>query len=923
MAEPLTLAALKELVEELAEQQLGAYTASLRVSAVERGKDINDALWGTISFSKLEVTLLDSPLLQRLRFIRQRGAAHWVYPGAVHTRFEHLLGSMHLVQSMAAALNQAAKVVLPDGTPPPISVSSVQVLRLATMLREAAQMAFSQVSEGAFSDSSPLATISKDFSENLRAQVDVPGEDVSFTQVVGYYLARSPAVKQFLEVVLVREGASSLRLVDPPAANVEEVVRRISLAITSRRMDDKLPLAHELVSGPFDAERIDALMRDARFAGLPTLLDEQRILQKLAVKKMRLGDMPPDILTAMSGDPGDEAWLFGVSGSAAGVLDELQLAHMLATAKVYQHSKVLAVEQMLRSAVGTLIETAGAPAVLRLLFSVSDDAFLSMRAPELAQTLGVDAQADEGRAYWKVEAAVELLAALRERRLWVRAFQFPEWRSTLDLGVEASDALEAIRAEFRHVERGPLLMGAVRDEAYRILCMLDQSGADRSSLDILVSARSLESTSTETEVGRAYIIHASRQPYQFAKALSARDSWLDRYNAGQPRDYIFCAPDLADVVFVAFERVARMQYGVELPEGSLEASKRRPSNIRDLKRKLIPHNYWQRTPYDIRPVPESLIQPEVPWLLKPFHDLRTKYLAPVREGAVRRETDIESETRDWLRQFDDDDHVKCALRLLPKVMMLDRNHIYQALETFVTRHNEFKGAWVAPFGAIKDSGSILANFAGDARESGLISNLGSLEEYAVRRGGGPIIFIDDIVGSGGQACDMLARWFGREDLLGRDLGEERDRLPDVQATAVLSARVAFLFVAGWNAGLEKIRGICSQLNMNATVFASLTDGQLPFAPEVLASDPAITAQVAEAFLNRCTEIGRQLVGSERCDKPPLAPEIAQQRTLGYGNRGMLLVTPFNTPTQTLTALWMEGEVDGQPWKPLFPRRKKK
>lgn len=919
MAESLTLAALKELVEEFAEQQLGAYTASLRVSAVERGKDINDALWGTISFSKLEVTLLDSPLLQRLRFIRQRGAAHWVYPGAVHTRFEHLLGSMHLVQSMAAALNQAAKVVLPDGTPPPISVSAVQVLRLATMLREAAQMAFSQVSEGAFADSPPLATISKDLSGDLRAQVDVPGEDVSFTQVVGYYLVRSPAVKQFLEVVLAREGASSLHAL---ATNVEEVVRRISLAITSRRMDDQLPLVHELVSGPFDAERIDALMRDARFAGLPTLLDEQRILQKLTVKRMRLADMPPAILTAMSGDPDDEAWLFGVNGSAAGVLDELQLAHMLATAKVYQHSKVLAVEQMLRSAVGTLIETAGASAVLRLLFSVSDDAFLGMRTAELAQMLGVDAQADEGRIYRKVEAAAELLAALRERRLWVRAFQFPEWRSTLDLGVEASDALENMRSEFRHIERGPLLMGAVRDEAHRILCMLDQSGADRSSLDTLVSARSLESTSTETEVGRAYIIHASRQPYQFAKALSARDSWLDRYNAGQPRDYIFCAPNLADVIFVAFERVARIQYNVELPDGSLEASKRKPSNIRDLKRELIQHDYWKNTPYDIRPVPECLMRPDVPRLLKPFHDLRTKYLAPAQDGAVRRDADIESETRDWLRQFDDENHVKCALRLLPKVMMLDRNHIYKALETFVTQHNEFRGAWVAPFGAIKDSGSILANLAGDARESGLISNLGSLEEYLFHRGGGPIIFIDDIVGSGGQACDMLARWFGREDLLGRDLGEKRDRLPDAQAKAVLSARVAFLFVAGWNAGLEKIRGICSQLNLNATVCASLTDGQLPFAPKVLASDSAITAQVAEAFLNRCTEIGRQLVGSERRDKP-LAPELAQQRTLGYGNRGMLLVTPFNTPTQTLTALWMEGEVDGQPWKPLFPRRKKR
>lgn len=917
MAESLTLAALKGLVEELAEQQLGAYTQRLRASAVERGKDVNDALWGTISFTRLEVALFDSPLLQRLRFIRQRGAAHWVYSGAVHTRFEHLLGSMHLVQSMAAALNQAAKALLPDGTPP-ISASMVQVLRLATMLREAAQMAFSQVSEGAFSDSPALATISKDFSEDLRAQVDIPGEDVSFAQIVGYYLARSPAVKQLLELVLVREGASSLHLVD---ANAEEVVKRVSLAITSRRMDDKLPLVHELVSGPFDAERVDALMRDARFAGLPTLLDEQRILQKLAVKKMCLGDMPSAILTAMSGSPGDEAWLFGVNGSAAGVLDELQLAHMLATAKVYQHSKVLAVEQMLRSAVGTLIGVAGAPAVLRLLFSLSDDALLGMKAAELAQTLGVNTQADEGRAYRKVEAAAELLAALRERRLWVRAFQFPEWRSTLDLGVDASETLEAMRADFRHVERGPVLMSAVRDEAQRILDMLGEPGSDRPSLDVRISARSLESTSTETEVGRAYIIHASRQPYQFSRALSARDSWLDRYNAGQPRDYIFCAPNLADVVFVAFERVARLQYGVELPDGSLEASKRKPSRIRDLKRKLIAHSYWEKMPYDIRPEPESLRQLDVPGLLKPFVDLRAKYLAPVRDGESRRATDIESETRDWLRQFDNDDHVKCALRLLPKVMMLDRNCLYQALERFLAQHEEFKGAWVAPFGAIKDSGTILANFAGDARAGGLISNLGSLEEYAAHGAGCPIIFVDDIVGSGGQACDMLARWFDRADLRGRDLGEKRDSLPEGQTAAVRSAKVAFLFVAGWEAGLKAIREICPQLNLNATVFASLTDDQLPFAADVLAREAGITAQVAADFLDRCADIGRQLVESEQRDTP-LASDIVEQRKLGYGNKGMLLVTPFNTPTQTLTALWKDGRVDGQPWKPLFPRRKK-
>jgi len=920
MAGPLTLADLRGLVEELAEQQLDPYTERLKTSPVQREKDVNDALWGTISFTKIEVALLDSPLLQRLRFIRQLGAAHWVYPGAVHTRFEHLLGSMHLVRSMATALNQAAKAVLPEGTPSPIPMATVQVLCLATILREAAQTAFSQVSEGALADSPALATISKDLSDELRAQLDVPGEDASFGQVVGYLLAKSPAVKRFLEVVLVREGAATTHLADPPAANLEEVVRQISLAITGRRMDDKLPLVHELASGPFDAERIDALMRDARFAGLPTLLDEQRILQKLAVKKLRLEDMPTAILTAMEGDPGNEAWLFGVNGSASGVLDELQLARMLATAKVYQHSKVLAVEQMLRSAIGTLIDTAGAAAVFRLLFSQSDDAFVGMRAGELRQALDVDADADGGAPGRKIEAAAELLAALRERRLWVRSFQFPEWRSTLDLGTEVSEPMEALRADFRHPERGPVFMGCLRDEIHQTLVALGKGGLDRQALDVLVSPRSLDTTSTETEVGRAYIIHASMQPYQFSRSLSARDSWLDRYNAGQPRDYVFSSAELADVAFVAFERVARRDYGVELPDGSLEASKRSPSSIHNLKRKLVPSGYWKGTPYDIRPVPESLLRPGLSRTLRAFHSLRSKYFSPVLGESARRATDIESETFEWLRQFDHDDHVKCALRLVQCVKMLDREDFHRALETFITTHSEFKGAWVAPFGETKDSGNILAYFAGDAQAKGIVSQLGSLEDYVANGAGRPIVFVDDIVGSGGQACDVLSHWFGHASP-GRVLNEERKALPEPQAAALRSAKVAFLFSAGWNIGLDEIRKVCPALGLDATVFAGLTDDRLPFAADVLAGDASISADAAGAFLIRCAEIGCQLVGSEQRDVP-LKTNVVEERALGYGNRGMLLVTPFNTPTQTLTALWKDGVVDGLPWKPLFPRRKK-
>lgn len=919
MAGPLTLDTLKESIEELANQQLTEYTATLRAFPVLRGKDVNDALWGTVSFTRMEVALLDSPLLQRLRYIRQRGAAHWVYPGAVHTQFEHLLGAMAMVRSMTAAFNQAAKASSNGSeSHPPISESTVQVLRLAMILREAAQMAFSQVSEGALSDLPALATLPKAFSEDLRVETDSVSEDVSLLQIIGYFLARSRAMSSLLELLLDREGSTLEKVKEQAADHVQDVVKRISFAIIGRRIDDTLPLVHELVFGPFDAERIDALLRDARFAGLPTLMDEQRLLQKLEVKRMPLEEMPDAILTAISeGNAKADTWLFGVKASAAAVLDELQLAHMLATSKVYQHPKVLAVEQMLRSAIVSLVDAADAKTVLSLLFSSSDDAFLGMSADGLAQALGI--MADDGEAMQRVAAAAELLAALRERRLWVRAFQFPEWSSALDMGRDTSQELELMRSELRHVERGPVLMGKVRDEILRILELLQAGKWERLTLDSLVSARSLESTSSETEVGRAYIIRPSQKSYQYSELLSVRGSWLDHYNAGQPRDHVFCPPHIADAVFVALERIARIDYGVRLPESSIEASKRDLKQIDALKRALWAQGYWNKTPYDIRPVPTYLRRIDLPNKLASFYDLRSKYLKPAKGGSPGHPRVVEH-TREWLRQFDDDNHVACAICLLTNIKMLDRDDLFQALVTFLDKNDEFKDAWLAPFGDVKDSGSVQAYFAEDARAQGLFSGSGNLDQYVARGAGQPIIFVDDFVGSGNQACDILAAMFNRDDLR-RPLGEHREKLPQDQVVAMLSVPVAFLFVAGWNLGLKAIREICPLLKLNAKVFALLDDDHLHFADEVLHKDRSISQEAATAFLTRCADIGRQLVESEPGDKPIEAEKI-ESRKLGYGNRGMLLVTPFNTPTQTLTALWKDGEVDGQPWAPLFPRRKK-
>jgi len=70
-------------------------------------KIINDPVYGFINVpSELHFDLIQHPYLQRLRRIKQLGLSHYVYPGATHTRFEHVLGAMHLMNSAITELRK-------------------------------------------------------------------------------------------------------------------------------------------------------------------------------------------------------------------------------------------------------------------------------------------------------------------------------------------------------------------------------------------------------------------------------------------------------------------------------------------------------------------------------------------------------------------------------------------------------------------------------------------------------------------------------------------------------------------------------------------------------------------------------------------------------------------------------------------------
>jgi HD superfamily phosphohydrolase len=67
-------------------------------------KFIRDPIYGVIEFPPWAVDLIDQPLFQRLRWVNQLALEQMVYPGGLHSRFEHSIGTMHLAGIAAESL---------------------------------------------------------------------------------------------------------------------------------------------------------------------------------------------------------------------------------------------------------------------------------------------------------------------------------------------------------------------------------------------------------------------------------------------------------------------------------------------------------------------------------------------------------------------------------------------------------------------------------------------------------------------------------------------------------------------------------------------------------------------------------------------------------------------------------------------------
>ncbi|MFT6335496.1 MAG: HD superfamily phosphohydrolase [Saprospiraceae bacterium] len=186
-------------------------------------KIFNDPVYGFVSFpTELIYDLIDHKYFQRLRRITQLGLTHYVYPGALHTRFHHALGALHL-------MTEAVQTLREKGVN--ISDEEYEAVCIAILLHDIGHGPYSHALELSF--------------------IDIHHEELS---------------------ILFMQKLN------------EEFDGGLSLAMSIFSGSYKKGFLHELVSSQLDMDRLDYLIRDSYFTGVAEgVIGYDRIIKMLDV----------------------------------------------------------------------------------------------------------------------------------------------------------------------------------------------------------------------------------------------------------------------------------------------------------------------------------------------------------------------------------------------------------------------------------------------------------------------------------------------------------------------------------------------------------------------------------------------------------------------------------------------------------------
>lgn len=357
-----------------AHPQFFSPAATHPVLSLKRSKVIHDALWGTNRFSWRELLIIDTPLLQRLRDIQQLGLAHFVYPSARHTRFEHSLGVVTVASRIFDAIHhrqpQSLRDIIRALFPKDKSDSGKihehilrikQELRLAALLHDCGHSLFSHASEKAYSELSITQSAVDELSQ-------IVGMEKGAGEALSFCLALTESVRALID-------RSAPKLIGSPSDDEYDGpidFLNIALIIVGRAHHPFLQFLGDIISSTLDADKLDYLMRDAVCSGLPLRYDLDMYLSSILLHKEFVADdetqleslytssgntsAPTRIGAGIAGPyPGYDAYRLRLPLKATHVFEQVVISKFMLFNYLYNHHKVRSGEGLLDQMLKRLI----------------------------------------------------------------------------------------------------------------------------------------------------------------------------------------------------------------------------------------------------------------------------------------------------------------------------------------------------------------------------------------------------------------------------------------------------------------------------------------------------------------------------------------------------------------------------------------
>ena len=199
------------------------------LSRNNKKKIFNDPIYGFISIpDDFIFDLIEHPYFQRLRRIMQLGLSHLVYPGALHTRFHHVLGAMHLMTQAIATIRRKGHEITQD---------EERAVLIAILLHD--------IGHGPFSHALEYDIVS----------------GVSHEEISGFFMDR-----------LAKEFGEDL-----------------DRALLIFKNKHHKPFLYQLVSSQLDMDRLDYLNRDSFYTGVSEgIIGSDRLIEMLNVHEGNL-----------------------------------------------------------------------------------------------------------------------------------------------------------------------------------------------------------------------------------------------------------------------------------------------------------------------------------------------------------------------------------------------------------------------------------------------------------------------------------------------------------------------------------------------------------------------------------------------------------------------------------------------------------